>query len=114
MRKLTPSTSNQSQVPGIDGLGELRANSTCDCGPEHTWPCACENCEGCTQDHAHGLVMSCDNCGHAGSNEHGWPTWQLQPDGQVFCMQCCNTNPAIEQEPTSTLEHRQREIPPCL
>lgn len=35
-----------------------------------------------------GLKIVCDECDHVGSNEYGYPTWQLQGDGRVLCWSC--------------------------
>lgn len=36
----------------------------------------------------HGLKMVCDRCDHIGSNEYGYPQWQLQEHGGVLCQSC--------------------------
>ena len=37
-----------------------------------------------------GFKMVCDECDLIGSNDYGYPHWQLQNDGRVLCMSCAD------------------------
>lgn len=37
-----------------------------------------------------GFKIVCDECDHIGSNDYGYPMWQLQEDGRVLCEQCAS------------------------
>jgi hypothetical protein len=50
--------------------------------------------EALEDDLYNGLKIVCDQCDHIGSNDHGYPFWQLQEDGRVLCIHCA-------EEPTN-------------
>lgn len=61
------------------------------------FPCGDSKCDSCDNGFDYGLFMACDNCGDGGSNDYGYPTWQMQDCGLIYCWSCADKLASIER-----------------